>query len=169
MRYLLLLACLTIVAATANAEIYQWTDKKGGINFTDNPNNIPPAYRNKAKEIDVAPSIDVKTPPQAIQAPVDSSPGDYGGHDEKWWRSSFRAIHEEISSIENRLPDKKQRLEELRRKRTLFQKPSDRVAYYNLMDEIKADEQRIAELRKKLDDLDLEASRAGVPLEWREK
>jgi hypothetical protein len=35
------------------------------------------------------------------------------------------------------------------------------------MDEIKADENRVAELKKKLSDLDLEASRAGVPLEWR--
>ncbi len=167
MRYLFILFCMTILAATANAEIYQWKDKSGAVNFTDDLDKVPPAYRSKAKEIDVEPSIDVKAPPQENQAPSNTTPGNYGGHDEQWWRSSFKSLREEIKSIEANLPDKREKLQEMKRRRTLFQKPADRVAYYGLLDEIKADENRVAELKKNLSNLDLEAIRAGVPLEWR--
>jgi hypothetical protein len=168
MRYFLLVALLTIAASAASAQTYQWTDKGGGLHFTDDPDNIPPSYRNRAKEIDVEPPAALETPP-AETPPASASEGstDKDGHDEQWWRFSYRSLREEIRSIEEGLPDKRERLNELRRKKAIYSKPSDRVAYYALMDEIKSDENRIAELRKQLSDLDIEASKAGVPFEWR--
>jgi len=35
---------------TSNAETYSWTDDRGVVSFTDNPAQIPPRYRVKAKK-----------------------------------------------------------------------------------------------------------------------
>lgn len=43
----------------------------------------------------------------------------------------------------------------------------NREAYYAKLQEIRGDEARIEEINKQLEDLELEAGRAGVPFEWR--
>ncbi|MGD0844567.1 MAG: hypothetical protein ABSA06_09405 [Geobacteraceae bacterium] len=57
---------------------------------------------------------------------------------------------------------------ELRRQRTVYQKPGERIAYYDKLREIERDEARVTELQKQLDDLDTKAAKAAVPLEWRQ-
>ena len=42
------LACLLALASLAKAETYTWTDKNGGIHFTDNPYELPEPQRSKA-------------------------------------------------------------------------------------------------------------------------
>jgi chromosome segregation ATPase len=168
MKIIILLASILIASGIANAEIYQWTDKSGGIHFTDDQEKIPPEYRNKTKEIDLTPAVE-ENEPQTNQpdSNMDNSAPSYGGHDEKWWRSSFRSIREDIKRIQDGLPAKRDRLRELKRVRKLFHKPADRLDINDLENEIKQDEEQIATLEKKLADLDTEASRNAVPLEWR--
>ncbi len=73
-----------------------------------------------------------------------------------------------MKSIQDNLPAKKEKLAALGRKRTLYHKASDRTAFNALNDEIAKDEARLTELQNNLSDLDSEAAKAGVPLEWRQ-
>jgi predicted nucleic acid-binding Zn-ribbon protein len=83
------------------------------------------------------------------------------------WRARFGALRNEKTALEEGLVGKRERLAELRRQRTLFHKTSDRIEYNKLEESIRLDEQRINEIERSLADLDLEASKAAVPLEWR--
>jgi len=168
MRYVILLSGLMMMVGVAHGEIYQWSDKSGVVHFTDNPDNIPQLYRGKAREVDATPTVqESEKPPETQTTTQEKAAPTYGGHDENWWRSSYRSIRDEMKRIQDKLPGKQEDLSVLRRRRALFQRPSDRVAFFALDDEIKGDEQRLTDLQKRLDALDAEATSAGVPLEWR--
>ena len=51
-RITVVLVLTLFSALSLNAETYTWTDKKGVVSFTDDPNVIPPQYRGKAKKSD---------------------------------------------------------------------------------------------------------------------
>ena len=169
MRIFILLTGVMVMVAVADAATYEWTDSRGGVNFTDDSDKIPSKYRNKAREIKVTPAIDIPSQPQSqIVSPAARGNGSgYGGHDETWWRSSFKALRNEMKSIQGNLPGKREELTELKRQWTIYQKPSGRIAYFGKLREIEGDEARVTELQKQLADLDTKASRAAVPLEWR--
>ena len=170
MRIFFLLTGVLFMVAAADAATYQWTDSLGGVHFTDNADNIPAKYRNKAREVAVTPEYEAPAQPQKqIDSPAArEKQSSHDGKDEKWWRSSFQALRNEMKIIQDNLPEKKAQLEELRRLRTIYQKPSGRIAYYDKLNEIEQDEARVAELQKQLADLDTKASRAAVPMEWRQ-
>ena len=168
MRIIFLLAGVMAMATVAFAGVYEWTDGQGGVHFTDNADNIPAKYRNKAREKELQPAIEIKNEPaQAVTPTVQSTPSPYGGHDETWWRASYSGLREEMKRIQANLPDKRAQLAQLRRKREIYQKPSGRIAYYDMLKEIERDEARVTELQKELADLDDKAAKAGVPLAWR--
>jgi hypothetical protein len=149
--------------------VYEWVDGSGLSHYTDDPSNIPQQYRNKARKSDVA---DETVAPAGArpQRPESVRPKAvlYGGHNEFWWRNSFKEIREEIVILKNRIPDLKAKLTETARSRTRFHKPSDRVEYNAINDEISRTEARIKELEQKLVELDDKGATYGVPREWRE-
>ena len=164
---LLLQLCLT---PTAHAAYYQWLDEAGVTHFTDDHDKIPAKYRKKAHQLklqeepsraegegEAAPA----TPPGEPQGPT------FGGHGEQWWRGRFAALRNELKAIEERRPEKQAKLSELRRMRVIYERGKDREALNLLETEISADESRADELRKQIGALDQEASRSGVPFEWR--
>lgn len=169
-KYLLYLCALGLVVSVADevpAATYQWTDSKGGMHFTDNPDNIPKKYRGKARVLEsIEPSATTIIPEATSMQPASPEPADRA-QDETVWRQRFAAIRGELSSIKERIEAKKEQLQEIRRQRVLFHKVGDRLAYNELEKEIEKDEQRISQLEKELADLDVEAARAAVPLEWR--
>ena len=165
--YLCTLGLIVAVAAEVPAATYQWEDSKGGMHFTDNPDNIPKKYRGKVRELEsIAPSATSIIPDTA---PVQPSSSVTAGRtqDETVWRQRYASIRGELASIRERIATKKEKLQELRRQRTLFHKVSDRLAYNDLEREIGQDEDRVSQLEKELADLDVEAAREAVPLEWR--
>jgi|AMWB02.1.fsa_nt_gi DNA repair exonuclease SbcCD ATPase subunit len=174
MRYVLLLLILSF-SVPASAEIYKWVDDKGVINFTDNRDAIPAKYRKKALQISSE-----KPKPSAVEQGGDGQSAEpaqateaqksgtlYGGHDEDWWRERYASLRGEIKELQDNLPKKRQELEQLNRKYRLYTYSRNRVAYQEKADEIKSDEDRIRELMEKLNDLENEAGRAGIPFEWR--
>jgi hypothetical protein len=180
MKWVVLLFMGTFIfSLTASAAMYEWTDNKGVVNFTDNPDKIPAKYLKKVKKrssiiVDVTGSSPVektqeKAPPASAQEPVTQNIEKlYGGHDQSWWRSRFSGIRNELKAVQDGLPGKKENLIGLRRKMTIYNYAHDRKAYYDKMAEIKNDEAREKELNEQLNSLDAEASKAGVPSEWRQ-
>lgn len=169
MRSFILFIGILVMCTVAHAATYEWTDNQGGLHFTDNLDKVPAKYLNKVRKVDVQPVIQEREqasqPAQQSIAPAGQNM--FGGHDEMWWRSSFKALHDEMKNLQDNLPGKRGRLNELRRKFYIFSKPGDRIAYYDLYAEIGNDEARITDLQKQLADLDGAATRAGVPREWR--
>jgi len=179
MRYLsCFLLAFFLYSIPADAAVYEWTDDKGVVNFTDNPENIPAKYRSKARKrpsITAEPSESAPAQPQQpAEGPkaVEPTPQPervvlYGGHDEEWWRSSYGGLRNEIKVIQDGLPAKREDLVVARRRFTIYTFPQNRRAYFDLMAEIEKDEARINELNSQLEAMDLQAARAGVPLDWR--
>ena len=171
MKSVLLMVCVMVMAAaSANGEIYKWTDSQGGEHFTDNSDKIPAKYRHKAREMDVSPVIQ-KTEQATSAEQKTATPAEeklFGGHNEKWWRSRYKALRGEMKGIQDNLPEKRDRLNELRRQLYTFSKPSGRIAYNDMYAEIGKDEARITDLQKQLQDLDTSAAKSGVPLDWRQ-
>jgi hypothetical protein len=64
-KLIFILSFLFIFTSSASATIYKWIGEGGVVGFTDDYGKVPPAYRNKAEEVNVAkmgPSISSQTP-----------------------------------------------------------------------------------------------------------
>jgi hypothetical protein len=176
--FLTLFTATFLFSFTAQATTYKWVDDKGVVNFTDDPDKIPAKYLKRAKKL---PSISAGESPNVPAEKVQENPRAvpsaepvlhnrenlFGGHDETWWRSSFSSLHNELKEVQGALSGKKDELVALRRKMTIYQAGRDRKAYYDKLADIEKDESRIKELNEQLNALDAEASKAGVPFEWR--
>jgi Domain of unknown function (DUF4124) len=166
-----------------DAEMYQWTEDSGTINYSDNPMSVPREYGNKVKKRD---SITGEARPNQVRNEESVNKRQtnpdrqlYGGHDESWWRYQFSNLRSQIKIIKETAPEKEARLKELHYKKVVsnstgmspvaFGNPrKSREAYKELYQEINADKEKLMELEKKLGKLEDEASREWVPLEWRE-
>jgi hypothetical protein len=158
------------MGAAADAATYEWTDSQGGAHFTDDADKIPAKYRNKARELVMTPAIVAPSQPQdqIVSPAVRENVSSHGGHDEMWWRSSFQSLRDELKTIQENLPGKRDQLLEQRFHRTIDQRKHGWSEYNDKLMEIERDEARVTELQKQLADLDTEASKAAVPLEWRQ-
>ena len=172
-RAFAIVAGFTVVAS---ADTYRWVDDAGVIHFTDNPDRIPSRYLKRVQEIpsptDSVPKPKAKppAPPSQRQSQPTTdlvAPLLPGGLSEQVWRSRYTTIRAELKVLRDGLPEKQEALNQLRRKRFIFQRYQDRLAYNQQKDNIEHDEARIKELEGQLSALDVEASRVGVPMEWR--
>lgn len=174
MRLLLLAVAGVLAWSAAWAAVYEWTDSRGVVHMTDDPANVPATYRStmKTRDIDTREATPPASTPESetigTPMPPPEEAESYSGHDRGWWQSRFHNVRQQLQTLRDQIADKKNTLTELHRRRVLYQKPSDRVAYFDLADEITRDEERAGALQKQLDKLEWEADGAGVPREWRE-
>jgi hypothetical protein len=66
MKKLIVLLISFIFATSASATVYRWVDEKGVLNLVDDYSKVPPTYRDKIEEVNIAkmgPSIASQTPP----------------------------------------------------------------------------------------------------------
>ena len=54
MKKLLFILLILIFASSASAAVYKWVDKGGVVNFADDYSKVPPDYRNKVEELNIA-------------------------------------------------------------------------------------------------------------------
>jgi hypothetical protein len=96
-KFLIFLILLTFAAPAYAATIYKWVDEKGVVNFTDDSNKVPPAYRDRVEveeylreEGTPAPALDMaaKTK-EEIKA-------DIYGRDVSWWEEKVRPWKEQL-------------------------------------------------------------------------
>jgi hypothetical protein len=171
MRLLLLLfAGIMFSFVQAEAAIYEWVDDQGVTHFTDDPDSVPAKFLKRVKKRNpISDDSTRQSESQAVSkpAPATTMVTEYGGHNEAWWRSNFATLRASIKELQESLPGKKEELSALRHKKRVYQRATDRVKYTKQQKAIEKDQARIAELEQKLATLEDDASRAGVPFEWR--
>jgi hypothetical protein len=159
-------------SAVASAAIYQWTDERGVIHFTDDPGAVPKRYEKRTKVIPTSDAERVQAAPAEAAPEKQATEGPrvtlYGGHGEMWWKSRYGALHTELKELQGELPARQAELEQLKRTYFLFAYTRNRIAYQNKETQVRQIEERIATLNGELSALDAEAARAGVPFEWRQ-
>lgn len=64
MKKLILVSLLLILASPAWATVYKWVDERGVMNFADDLEKVPPAYRDKVEEVK-APRVPTPNVPSA--------------------------------------------------------------------------------------------------------
>jgi hypothetical protein len=168
---LLLVLALQFLPPVVHAAFYQWVDPQGVTHFTDNPKKIPEAYRSRAKKLQLSeePASRAAQPASQTSAPAAAAAAEtLGGHPDTWWREQFLALRGQLKALQDGLVGKQEKLTELRRQRVIFTRAQDRVAVNSLQAEIAVDEVRSAELQSKIADLERQADRAFVPVEWRQ-
>lgn len=161
------------------ADIYQWVDDSGVVNFTDKPETIPKKYRDQVKILSTDDSGQTGVPSQRATPAVQPAPSSdsavqppqqnlFGGHDERWWRTQYGGLRGELTRLQGGLPAKRAELEQLRRKLVIYTFSRNRVAYQEKLEEIQRDEEKIQSLTEQLQSLDQQAAAAGVPFDWRQ-
>jgi hypothetical protein len=72
--------------------VYKWVDKDGVVNFTDDPTNIPPQYRNRMEKEEKGDSQEVEAPTPGSVSPEKSEGGrmDLHGMGEDYWRAKVK-------------------------------------------------------------------------------
>jgi len=53
MKTIISVLIILIFASSASATVYKWVDERGVVNFTDDSENIPPAYRDRVEEVNI--------------------------------------------------------------------------------------------------------------------
>ena len=100
MRKLFIILILLTFSITAYAHtFYKWMDEKGIVNYSDDYNSIPPAYRNRVEiewvHEEGSPPIQKMTPQKREEARTDIY-----GQNEAYWRGKVRPWKEFLKAAE---------------------------------------------------------------------
>lgn len=176
MTNFIVLIALLAFAAPAYAVTYKWVDDKGTINFTEDLGNVPPKYRKKVKIVgeeepgpaEVIENADKGRPKkESVAEPKgegrEAAPAGkqekkkalYDGKDAETWRKEYGIVKADLRAAEEQLVENRKRLQDTGK--------MSRNEYLSITNTNKALENRVLELRKKVDALKQAASAAEVP------
>lgn len=176
MKNFIVLVALVVLAAPASAVTYKWVDDRGTVNFTEDLGNVPAKYRKKVKIVgEEEPAAEEAVTEDAgkgrKKAPAAETKGEekeaapsvrqekkkilYGAKDADAWRKDYAIIKADLRAAEEQLDENRSRLQDTSK--------MSRGEYLGILNTNKALENRIAGLRKKMDELKQSASAAGVP------
>jgi hypothetical protein len=187
MRSAFMILVLTVLVVGAQAaEVYKWVDDKGVVNFTDDYNKIPPAYRNqvrlegKVEEPPAAPSgaspgapapVPVQTPAVAGQAPGSAQTDRYGLGEAYWrdrakpWKEKYREASQKYDEANKRYQEKADELSQRR-----FGSPTQYKMNIAQLDQIKVEREgykaEMTEAEEALKKIAKDAQESGGNPEW---
>ena len=155
--------------------LYKWVDKDGVPNFTDDPENIPPQYRDQMeKEVEDTSSAE---PPASAQSPSQGSEKvrktrkDINGKGETWWREQARLWNQQLKDATANLEAVNNKIVE--RTKTVTQKYSSptQVNLYNAgLETLKGErakyQAQVDEAKEMLRKLAKEAEDAKADPDW---
>ena len=167
------LLLLGMFAGTVGAETYTWVDSRGTVNFTEDISQVPKKYLKKVRvRGDMSPAVpDTITPagadsvssaPVAEKAPVERNEKQeilYGNRSGKSWKADFDTLRAEIGATDDQIAELNSRLGDTSK--------MSRTDYLSIQSSIRNYQFHRGELEKKLNSLNDQASRAGVPGEFR--
>ncbi len=178
MKKIIILSVLMIflVSPLGAATIYKWVDEKGVTNFSDDPEKIPPAYRDRALREQMEEPQRASSPPPAQQPAqqVEERATDVQGRGEAWWRERARPLKERLKeateNYEKANSEFTKKAEAIGRTnfygRSRSQSKWDAMELNRLNEEKKKCEAQVAEANEKLKELGREAEEAKANPDW---
>lgn len=165
----LLVFLLLLYPLSATAEMYQWTDERGTVNFAESLGSVPKKYRKKARVVggeDAAPAAPAAAPAAETEKKPKGEEAKgakklYGGKDEAYWRREFLKANADLEYAQQDLATLKGRLSDT--------SGMSRSEYLAIQNSIKHAETRVQTQQTKLDELRQKADRLDVPAEYRNK
>lgn len=174
MKNFIVVVTLLLFAAPVTAATYKWVDDRGTVNFSEDYGRIPKKFRKKARVV----GEDSSSPPMAPEAKEESKARQkatgaaeagkdaaadkpakkkvvYGGMDEETWKKDYGKIRTDLKNAEEQLVETRGRLDDTSK--------MTRNEYLSVQNTIKALENRVLELRKRMDSLNDSAAKSGVP------
>jgi hypothetical protein len=151
---------------------YKWVDEKGAVNYTDDYNNIPPAYRGRAEiewvhEEGPIPPIQKMTPKRG-----EATGRDIYGQDETYWKGRVRPWKDFLKTAEANYERAHvsfmQKAEELSMRRfgSRTQYKTNIIQLDGLKEEILKYADQIGEAKEALEKISKEAEEAKANPEW---
>lgn len=151
-----------IAPKAVGADIYQWKDENGTINFTDSPSNIPKQYRSRQKIVlrgpaEGRPGVTVIESPASNRTTV--SPAPFPPTTPSFpWQASPQVQEEQLQRIEQlqaKISAKEKFIADIDRKRShalnplgnRFVSPEDLELYKKYSEELPQDRQRLNSLQ----------------------
>jgi hypothetical protein len=176
MKRIVLMLALLALPTVCSAQIYQWVDDNGQVNFSDDMGNIPAKYRKKAVQLDrqeeaveisekVEPDkeprkgAEKKAPVAADDKGVAKEKPLYGGKDGETWKREFARQKFELKSLTDQAAGFRERMANPGK--------ISRGEYLSLQHSLRDAEYRIAASQQKLDALNAAADQADLPAEFR--
>ena len=166
------LLLLGMFAGTVGAETYSWVDSSGTVHFTEDISQVPKKYLKKVRvRGDVSPVVpggmenSAESPAgvdKVSPAPVESAEKKevlYGNRSGKSWKSDFDTLRAEIGATDDQIAELNSRLADTSK--------MSRTDYLSIQSSIRNYQFRRGQLENKLNTLNDQASRAGVPGEFR--
>ena len=149
---------LILATLTFAQEIYQWTDEKGTVHFTDDLSLVPERYRNQVQEKKSPKELSSPLPPQVLkdeemEKGPESAPArkDLIGRGEEWWRDKAKEWNKKLLDANKNYDTaytawkaKEKELEQSKLKSRSFQR--------KLKSEVKVLEDKAKELEKQRDE-----------------
>lgn len=175
MKKIFIFLIFLMLASSVNAHtFYKWVDEKGIVNYTDDYNSIPPAYRNRVEiewvhEEAPLPPVQ-KMPPQKME----ETKTDIYGQGEDYWRGKIRPWKEFLKTAEANYEKAHQRFVEKamdfsRKKFGTWSKTQYKMNIIEL-DKLKEEmikyADQIAEAREALEKILKEAKEAKANPDW---
>ncbi|HBA87517.1 MAG TPA: DUF4124 domain-containing protein [Geobacter sp.] len=162
----LLVILLLLYPLTAQAEMYQWTDGSGTVNFAEGLGSVPKKYRKKAKVVggeEEAPAPRAAAPASDSDKPKGeeqkSAKKLYGGKDEAGWRREFLKANSDLENAQLELSTLQGRLADTSK--------MSRSEYLAIQNSIRHAETRLQTQQRRFDELREKADRLDVPAEYR--
>lgn len=172
--YLLVAALLSLaVVPPAFAAVYRWEDDKGVVNFTEDLGKVPLKYRSRVGIVGddqaTEPAVVIRDLKEEKREPSGGAgPGKdplktdgagkkatYGGKDEGYWKEEFRRVKYELQIVREQVEAVNARMSK--------SDQMSRSEYKSLENTRKLLEEQELGARKRLDALNAEAGKAGVP------
>jgi hypothetical protein len=145
-------------------DIYTWTDDQGVVHYTDDPSTIP--AKSKAKTTRGAEIGSLPARPAAEPGRQDVSV-EADQLDEQYWRSAFADLRQRIADLEKSLRADRKTLADTPSMLWRNRVPEPNPEYEQLKQRVQDEEDALKQSKAQIDDLDHQASKQGVPREWR--
>ncbi|MHC1698840.1 MAG: DUF4124 domain-containing protein [Geobacteraceae bacterium] len=169
---MVILLLLGMFVGTVCAETYTWVDSSGTVNFTEDISQVPKKYLKKVRvRGDVSPAVSGGTESSAETASSapESTKGLTGSNEKKEamygnktgnsWKADFDTLRAQIGATDDQVSELNTRLGDTSK--------MSRADYLNIQSSIRNLQFHRGELEKKMKTLNEQASRAGVPGEFR--
>lgn len=179
--FLVFCLCLSLLplsvgnaADVGKVTIYKWVDKDGVVNFTDDYDKIPPAYRNRIQKEDVR---EEKITPPRTPGPISprgkEKETNFLRLDETYWKERVRPWKERLreatanyEATNNKVVEKKAELDRIK---FAAQETTSSIITYEvgqLEEEMKKYEAQITEANEMLKKISKEAAEAKADPNW---